>query len=359
MITRDNAASLTGTAQNARQRLGELIAFYMNDSQCDDRRVARTCSASPRDVEQWRKGELVPSSDQWSKLKRSVSHALGRYAEVYQRARTEAESEARERAKRTDEERQARERHQAPTPKVGTNLGDKLVNLSKDQTAPPGIVMVSSEPVLHVVPPPSTSAHSDLGVEPRGLAADGRKLSPMRPSGSGTTSQVDRRKAFVRELLAAFPDKRTSGADSVIALVRKTFGIGISPETVDEIREELRTMRIKAEVRADVMREVTQTMPIVTTAPPFATPEHVAAVQALRQTEPAPLPRPGAADLSNVAQTEPTSEDLSTAVQLILEALPGLQTFTISVDDTGEASVDYQIRKVKIETVGGSIKVKR
>ena len=58
--------------------------------------------------------------------------------------------------------------------------------------------------------------------------------------------------------------------------------------------------------------------------------------------------------------TAPTSdEDIQTAVGLILDAIPGLQTFTISVDEHGEASVDYQIRKVKIETVGGSMKVQR
>ncbi len=47
------------------------------------------------------------------------------------------------------------------------------------------------------------------------------------------------------------------------------------------------------------------------------------------------------------------------AVELILGAVPNLRTFTIAVDDSGEASVDYTVREVVVRETGGSLKVRR
>lgn len=348
MITRDNKASISGTAQSARQRLGEVIRYYREDRDLSVRAVASRAKVAAGLVEDWEAGKAIPNSDEWKALCRGVNRALNAHQDLYARARKEAEDEARARAEQRSTMR--------PDTKINTALGDKLAKIT-DHTPPPP--KPQPAPTLAVVPDPPSEpeakapskslASADLGQPVRGLAADGRKLPPVRPAGSDTTDARTRRKAFVRELLAAFPDKRTTGADSVVALVRKTFGIGISPESVDEIREELKRERLTAEVTAEVLKRTGQ--------------QPIAPGAAASAPAPNPPPLPAAVGLPVEALSGATGEqhagDLETAVQLVLEALPGLQTFTISVDENGEASVDYQIRKVKVETVGGSIKVKR
>lgn len=344
MITRDNAQSVKGNARNARERLGQLIEHYMNERDCDDRRVARTCSASPADVERWRRGELVPSPEQWAKLKRSVNHAFGRFADVYQRARAEDEQEARERAAKSVQERPPVP-PMRPDTKINTALGDKLAAATAPEPEPEPapivqLQVVRDDPAGRKNRP---TASEQLGIPVRGEAADGRKLMPMRPAGSFSEEAQQRRRAFVRELLIQRPRIRTSGADSVLEAVRKAFGIGISPDTVDEIRAELERERIKAEIMRDLPPPQPPTLPAM--AAQLA--EHVTASAPV-----VPPPAPAQATADHEA-------DINTAVGLILESIPNLQTFTITVDEHGEASVDYQIRKVKIETVGGSFKVKR
>lgn len=349
MITRDNKASISGTAQSARQRLGEVIRYYREDRDLAVRAVASRAKVAAGLVEDWEAGKAIPNSDEWKALCRGVNRALNAHQDLYARARKEAEDEARARAEQRSTMR--------PDTKINTALGDKLAKIT-DHTPPPARPQPqpTPAPALAVVPdppneqPPSKSlASADLGQPVRGLAVDGRKLPPMRPAGSDTTEARNRRRNFVRELLAAFPDKRTTGADSVVSLVRKTFGIGISPEAVDEIREELKREQLTREVTAEVLKR--------TGAQPIAT--DVAAPA----PAPNPPPMPAAVGLPvgalSGATNEPHAGDLEAAVELVLAALPGLQTFTIHVDENGEASVDYQIRKVKVETVGGSIKVKR
>lgn len=340
MITRDNKASLSGTAQSARQRLGEIIAFYRKDRDWSLRDVSRRAKVSQNLVEDWESGKAIPSRDEWKALCQGVNRALQAHHDVYERARNEAETEARERAAKNEPPKE-QPKPMRPDTKINTTLADKLANVTVDEPKP---VAPPLRVVTELHPPPATkkpapTASEQMGLPVRGFAADGRKLAPTRPQGAGSAENVERRKAFVRQLLIANPNKRTQGADSVLEHVRRQFGIGISPDTVDEIREELRRERIKAEIIAELPAPVPPTMPAMAAQ----LLEHIAT-----PTAPA-VP----------ATNDPQPGDLEAAVQLIRDALPGLQTFTISIDENGEASVDWQIRKVKIETVGGSIKVRK
>jgi hypothetical protein len=344
MITRDNKASISGTAQSARARLGEIIAFYMRERDYSARDVSRRVKVGQPLVEDWINGREVPNRDQWKGLCQGVNRNLHAHQDVYDRARAEAEDEARQRAAKNQPKEQSKPMRQDT--KINTALADKLgTALTTTQTGratAPIEVVTPTAPPLRVV----TELHPPL-------AADGRKLQPVRPPGSHSTENVERRKEYVRRLLISSPNKRTQGADSVVEHVRREFGVGISPETVDEIREELKRERIKAEIIAELPPPVPPTMPAMAAQ----LLEKIATPIADNKVGPAQPTNAQQAHLDAMATPEPG--DLQTAVQLILEALPGLQTFSITVDESGEASVDYQIRKVKIETVGGSIKVRK
>ncbi len=334
MITRDNKFSISGTAQSARQRLGEVLKHYRGDRNLTLRDVANRCKVSTQLVEEWEAGKQLPNGDEWKALCRGVNRALNAFTELYHRARKEADDDARERGNRSKE-------HMTPTTKIN-GIADKLAR-------------AIDAPQLVVVPPPAPepprkgTALEQLGQTARGQGRDGRKLPPVKPEGSYSSEAIARRKAYVRELFAQRPKMRTSGDDSVLEAVRKTFGIGISPETVEAIREELRLEAIRGQLRAELLEQSPKPVEIKP-VPPAA---HHPALDSFNRTAaeiaaPAPSPTPHA-----------STGDIETAVQLILEALPHLQTFTISVDEHGEASVDFQIRKVVITTDGGSFKVKR
>ncbi len=338
MITRDNKESISGTAQNARQRFGEVLKHYRLEREIPVREVARRCKVPVGAVEKWESGEQLPNSDEWKALCRGINRALNAFHDLYQRARAEADEASRARAQTNMKEQKtvADTRPNNPSVKIGTPLADKLAPALTERQEIPKLEVVPNPP-----PAPNTAA-DHLGQPVRGFAADGRKLLPLRPAGASTSENVARRKDFVRDLLKSRPRIRTQGADSVVEAVRKAFGIGISPDSVDEIREELKREQIKAEI----MRELPPPTPPTLPAMAAQIVEHV--TQAAPTLPPAP-----------VQSAEPSEADVGAAVQLILGALPGLQTFTIHVDEHGEAHVDYQIRKITVTTQGGSIKVRR
>lgn len=345
MITRDNKESISGTAQNARQRFGEVLKHYRIERDLAVREVARRCKVPVGAVEKWEAGEQLPNSDEWKALCRGIAHALMKFDDLYKRARTEAETDARTRAQTNMKEQKTVQdtRPNNPSVKIGTSLAEKLTAAIEPAPKVPAETLVTPQPKLEVVQaqqPRPDSATAQLGLPERGYAADGRRLMPVVPRGSKEAVQIERRKQFVRELISARPKIRTSGADSVLEAVRKAFGIGLSPETIEEIRADLEREKIKTEI----LREMPPPTPPTLPAMAAQLVEHVT------QAAPA-IPQP--------SKPHDPEGELRAAVQLILGAIPNLQTFTIAIDEHGEASVDYQIRKVVITTEGGSLKVKR
>lgn len=370
MITRHTAVSVSGTAQNARQRLGEVIKFHREHRGKNVREISRRLKISVADVESLEAGRLQPSADEWKGLCNGISRQLNAYNDLRLQACAERDAEqltiTRSITMHTTSNGHTNNHKASAT----TNIGAKLAAAVSSSSKPaPDSPTAPTTPKAEPAPAPieridtmaetqrpagtrviEQNASEQLGIPVRGYASDGRKLSPVRPEGADQHDARSRRRMFVRDLLTKYPNKRTSGADSVIEHVRKAFGIGVSPEAVEIIREELRSERIKAEIMSQLPPLVGRIEPPIPTKPFGAlaetrTPEQLRALYA-PDAEPAPTGEVNAADLE-------------AAVQLVLGAVPGLQTFTISVDEHGEASVDYQVRKVVVTTTGGSLKVRR
>ncbi len=337
---RGGGVPASGAAQNWRQRLGEVIRFCREARDRSLNTTARRCRVSVAMLEAWERGESVPNREQWKQLCRDCDRELRKYAQLYQAARSEMDALNKE-----QEMNNGNRSGTSPPSTVATNLGDKLrgaqvqpqiiPRVTTDQVA---VVSESNKSESHQLGPISEQAQ--LGQPDRGHAVDGRRLPPTRPPGSTTHNAIEERKLFVRGLLLQRPKMRTSGGDSILEAVRARFGIGIKPDFIDEIRRDLQRDAIERELRAKLERE------------PGRVPADHPALQAFNRT-------PAEINAPPVATVAVNTSDVDAAVQLILGAVPNLQTLTISVDDHGEASVDYQIREVKITTVGGSLKVRR
>jgi hypothetical protein len=283
--------------QSARAKLGEVIKYHREKVGFDHRTVSRVCGASVSDVEAWERGALVPTSDQWGRLKRAVNHALRGFAELYQRARQEQLDD------RARIERSLSAHAPKPTPVV-VNLGDKLREALPSSSRP-----AADAPVTQPAPEVRRRKPSRI----RGL-----------PPGIMTAEAVAARREFARNVLRQRPHIRERGADSLDELLVQRFGIGISPDAARNIR-------------AQVLRERDGGASTPVVAPPA----------------PAPVRQPTA------PPREVNASDVAAAVELILGAVPSLRTFTIVVDDSGEASVDYTVREVVVRETGGSLKVRR
>jgi len=321
---------MTAPAKTARQQLGDALTYYIRDRQLSLNDVARRCRASVREVESWTHGVAVPRSDQWNTLINGVHRSLRGYAEIYRRARDEADAEA--------ESLRAAARALAArhAPQVSTPLAPKLAAALEAQTAQP--MPKAPDPVPGPTPGPTTEptptpparpikrnaqSYEDLGVPIEGapLRANGRIARLPAPPGSLAQAQRARRRELVRQILRARPTAPARGPDGILSIVRKTYGIGIDP---DEIRA------IRAEVYAE--RQSGQ-------------PPHSPQQEPALPTTPAPPPNPSAAA---------NESDISDGVELIVQAIPGLRRLVIEVADDGNVSYDYEVRTVR--TGGGKLK---
>ncbi len=353
------------TNETARQRLGGVIKFHREQRGRTANDAARRLKCSVARIEQIETGAVVPTAEEWKALREGINRALNTYSELRLRALAEQTTE-RETITRSIEVHTSNGRSNGHATKIATNLGDKLVASSTrpapdSPTAPtisPSTVrsapfataaqVAAVQELRRTEPHPDpSSARAQLNAPERGTAKDGRKLAPVRPVGASSSDAVNRRRAFVRDLLTKRPDARTSGSDSVIEAVRHTFGIGISPEFVEEIREQLKREKLKAEILAEL--------------PPVAQMARVdpqlRAAQATGMTYAA---APSTLEAPNNGQPGTVNAgDLEAAVQLVLGAVPNLRTFSIAVDDSGEASIDYTVREVVVRENTGTFKVRR
>jgi transcriptional regulator with XRE-family HTH domain len=344
-----------GGPQNWRQTLGETIKLLREERGRSHRQVSRRTRASISDVQAWERGALVPTGEQWTALKQGINRGLGSYQDLYRNARNE---ELRERETITKgisvHNPNTNGRQSQPGPPLTTKPLAQLASitippagptLKAPAVAPDARTVNPGQPVGYVEKPAAVQLPPTIAIPERvevsdgRRAKDGRRLPPPKPSGSNAADQVEIRKRYVRALLAQWPNKRTTGADSVLEAVRKQFGVGISPEAVDAIRAEMRG------TAAPVTPEPRD-------ATIFTAPE-LFKVPSAAQEQPLAQPVPEAATV------EINEADITAAVDLVLGAIPNLQEFSIRVDESGEAHVDYQIREVKITTRGGSLKVKR
>lgn len=292
--------------REARQKLGEVIRWHVEQRGKSDRMIADFCGAPISQVVAWKEGRLVPDGPQWHALKRGIHRALNEHNQLYQRAKAEQDAE-RETIKRgitsmrinANGPTNGAAKNGANTP-INTALGDKL------------------RAVVEQLPPVS---------EPKEETVKTKNSSRAnKPPGAYTLEAQKERLDFARGLLLQRPHMRVGGPDGLVAAIRTRFGISVAPNTL---------VKLKAQVQQEI--------------------------DASRAPKPA-VSAPVTPPLANVAPTPSTTvptSDLEAAVQLILGAIPNLRTFTISVADDGEASVDYKVREVKVVETGGSLKVRR
>lgn len=342
MITRINKDSLSGTAKNHRQRLGEVIRYLREERGHNHRMVSRTCAMPIATVEAMERGEYVPTGEQWNKMRRAVNHTLSHYHDLYRLACEERDAEQTEQAarkaatKETNVQNNGAPRHVPPTPSIGTNLGSKLAT-------------VQLQPLKPENPPPAAPApvqDQPMADKPKPATTKLRESLAKLPEGWKAREAIDRRKAYALEQIRLRPGIRSSGADSLDTLLQRTFGVGLSDAAVRELRAQVERERLEAErqrIRTEVLAES-----------PAGRPPEVIAQTIAKPPDPPPI-----IAVAPVVTREVNEADLAAAVELILSAVPGLESFTIAVDADGHASVDYQIRKVVITTAGGSLKVPR
>lgn len=288
--------------QTARAQLAEAIAFTFKERQLNHHEVCRRCQVSVQDIGRWLDGSLVPAPQPWGQL-RSRWSTFSQYQETWERARKEEQQE-REfiKAGLTNGHRIVH-----PAPAVATNLGDKI-----REVHPPA--MHGGAP--HVRPP---SAREDLGLPPtterdRG----GRVMLPPRPDGSNSAESRKLREDFARDMLRARPDARATGNDSVLTAVRRTFGVGITPATIEAIRREVRVERLHATPTVIVQPPIDPPGPPIQPPPPIA---------------------------SRVDQVN--ESDVAAGVEMIVSSIPGLRQLVIEVGDNGQASYTYEVRTVR------------
>lgn len=65
-----------------------------------------------------------------------------------------------------------------------------------------------------------------------------RRASLPRPAGTMSREATERRTQYARELLKQRPFMPMGGPDGLLTILRNTFGVGLSPDTINDLRKE-------------------------------------------------------------------------------------------------------------------------
>jgi len=311
--------SLAGTVHinrmhDARKKLAETINFRLDERGMSNRQISERIGASVSEVEKMRDGTLVLDRMKWKRLCGMVARSLFAVQHLYNDALKEQEEE---RDMVVNGLRRNNGFQQRTSSGAMTNFGDKLVAAG-----------VIDEP----------RKEPDVTDEKKA-----RKAMPQFPPGAMTDERIAERRAYARDIIRQRPAISGFGDDGLQAILRKRFGVGISPEQVTLLKEEeVKRENYERDIRAKIAAE---------------------AVASARPTAPAPLPeteRPASSIETPPVSTRAINDaDVSAAVEIIIGAIPGLQTLTIEVNEAGEASVSYEVRKIQVQTVKASLTVKR
>lgn len=149
-----------------------------------------------------------------------------------------------------------------------------------------------------------------------------------------TDEAAAERQALARQIMRG--DEHLTN-DEIRNRVREKLGVGISDPTLAVIRKSMREedkRREQRQERADRMAKAYGPPPV----------------------------EPGS-DARPIVPSTPTprsaQDEIQAACELVLGAVPNLRTFTITVDDNGEAAVSYSVREVKVIETSGNLKIGR
>jgi transcriptional regulator with XRE-family HTH domain len=317
----------------ARVQLGQIVRAAREAAGLTVLQLASSAGVPPGEVEGWEGGRATPSQEAWRRVRNRV-RVLADFADYYTRARNEEIAET------------------SRTGRLGTPLAPKLALLARPTPEPTAVTVPAPAPVVdQISTDQSATARPDVA-DRRG--SDGRRLPPPRPDGSHDAEAVAEREAFVRDFMSRDNylrlDARATGRDSIVEAVRRRFGIGVSPETIERIRAEFRDQIVRARVRAELVAEYDANKALASpTGEPAPAPTATSA-----------LPVEGARARVEVARAESVTVDeraLIDAVEMILDAFPSLVVLSVRVGDDGAPIIDYQVRQVR--TVGGVLRPER
>jgi len=323
---------------------GRQVRRFREARQWASKRLARTCGVAEDVYIKWETGHDLPSAKQWARLK-GVLHALGSgtYSALYQRARAEQGF-----------------RDTAAT-SVTTSLGEKLReaaprihvverSLSRpiDATLPPPVPAPEPAPAPPPAPPaPVLAVDDDEDEDEEEEDEDDEESadSPQSPQislalralpdGWKVYERRTARRNWVRDEFVRAPSTPVSHMQE---RVRAHFGVGVRERDIAAIRDEV------AQVLAAVGRQQAAARAAVSPEPvvPTPAPDLVLA--------PVVPPLPSQAMIRTVPPTPRAEQELSqvleTATQLVLEAIPMLTSFSITVADDGGVDVAYTVREV-------------
>jgi len=168
-----------------------------------------------------------------------------------------------------------------------------------------------------------------MSAQPKRKRRKKRKSQRKFPPGSRERRSIEDRKIAAREILRGRPNMTLQGRDGLAFLLRQRFGVALKYETMKALKDDaiaalddaltLEAARSGAEIR---LREV----PIT----------------------PKPL----------VEQvTQDIEEQLRAAAEIIRDVVPNLREFKLTVDDKGQVTVDYLVKKVIVEEQKGKLEL--
>lgn len=324
------------TRKTARQEFAEVLSFHRKDRGYSLRRVADMLGCSISRIEQYEDGTQIPSGRDWDKYKGIVDKSLFAFGELRTRAITER-----------DNERDG-SRHGG-----FTNTPLAAIVALPLPALPPARAAVTPKPeavqeALDAGRTPSPAALTVLANAHTHKAQAGRAAIDAAGIPWRTTEHRDARRVRVREILEADPDALTK---DVHAKLTEEFGVSIVHTDIKDIRRKVKDAARKRAARVEVGASPLADMSQETiNAVGEALTKRAAELQAeIHEVE--------AEIVEAITPTVDPEANIRSAVELVLEAIPNLRSFTISVDDSGEASIGWKIREVRIVENEGAIKM--
>lgn len=308
--------------ETSRQKLGEVIKFAIRERGTHLPRVANRLKCSLTDLQAICDGRRIPTSDQWRALCEGINRRLTGYQKLYLEARSEGDLELSSIVTSLPNSKL--------TSDVKTNLGDKMRNV----IVLPSVKLNSADspPKLQSVPVilSQTSSNNDTGKD---IATDSKPSPRTSVAGSRSHEAREERINYAKGLLLQRPHIKIQGRDGLKEAIRQRFGVSLSWEILNKIK-----CAFDAEMRVSKSSSITVN-PVVEVA---VKPVGVAAGQ-----------------VSAPYGEAKVKDTLNQVIDLLLSEIPNLQNLSVKVSESGEASIEYSVREVKISTMSGSLTVKR
>lgn len=305
--------TITPRPKSKMVELGEVIRSHREFRKLDLRTAADMCACSIKLFEDYERGEAVPDGHRWAKLTHIMNRALTQYRPLWQEALNE-------------EAERSRVKPLTVKPFAALTIVPKVQEkLQQDMEAQFG-KKLADEPAIAALPP--------LPEEPKEEAPKLFFNVSNLPEGWRQPERVAEREEYARQLVR---ERQGITAVEIREAQKAKFGVATAQKRIAEVmQDELDKMK-KQERKAQRQKEAREAR----AADPYA---H----QRSQERKAAKAPK---------SEAELVAEAVSAATELLLESIPNLSSFTLTVDEHGQATVAYKTRKVVVQEDAGTITV--